>query len=638
MNKLFTFLASAALISLSACSSDEPAKGNDNKGESGEKSTFYLSVNIHDANQMSRADGDTNQPTEGNGSAEGDFVEGKGDESAIDDARFYFFDKDGNYMMESQVWNGTSNSTEIHNVELESNNVLILRGLTKENLPKYLITVLNAPASFVANASAYKYGSLDDMRNALIGIYKSTESGSNRRFVMSTTSFYGGETAPNTISNYKGKYEDDKYYANVLEESNLIPETEVTKDNTTGYPVIPTDKRVDIYVERLAAKYTLSLSGMVDGYYKFPASVGGNSNLEDGGDNSGDTDIYVKVNGFDVTLYEENSYLSKNLDGFTLESANGWTTDWSDYAHHRSYWGKSINYANAATRTLTGPTPASVNTTIPAAIYTPETTAPYTDIRSSKTETSTLNNKRVTNFVIYATAYTKDANSGEYKALSFIKDGALHYTYDQYKNLLMQRLKSYGLNFYVFTGTNTDEGSLEETNNYRQITVAEANLVISRAGTDNSRIVVSVSDDVDATKWYQKNESTGKFEKITNKDAFKTWFNENYAKLYPSVDNYPTASTDGAMVYYVPVEHLQAAKETVNNNGRQVSKEGEYGVVRNHWYELNINSIKSFGRGLYEPGTGSEILTPDEETPTVFAMGARINILSWKIVKQSVNL
>lgn len=42
---------------------------------------------------------------------------------------------------------------------------------------------------------------------------------------------------------------------------------------------------------------------------------------------------------------------------------------------------------------------------------------------------------------------------------------------------------------------------------------------------------------------------------------------------------------DGYTTYWIPIEHLAAVEMTGNK-----ADEGYYGVVRNHWYQLNIRS------------------------------------------------
>ena len=76
---------------------------------------------------------------------------------------------------------------------------------------------------------------------------------------------------------------------------------------------------------------------------------------------------------------------------------------------------------------------------------------------------------------------------------------------------------------------------------------------------------------------------------------------------------------EGRAYYYTDVAHLGTAK----------------GIVRNHFYQIDVNSIKGFGTPVYDPDSEFVPVVP-EDTQTYLA--ARINVLSWRIVKQTVNL
>ena len=119
------------------------------------------------------------------------------------------------------------------------------------------------------------------------------------------------------------------------------------------------------------------------------------------------------------------------------------------------------------------------------------------------------------------------------------------------------------------------------------------------------------------------------------------------------------AQLDGTFELYKKVggEYVEATAEEVNNalgaTAAQIRKAGmayyytkinhfgkenstaQYGLVRNHVYKIDIQSIKGFGTPVYDPESGFVPVTP-EETQTYLA--ARINVLSWRIVKQTVNL
>ena len=89
--------------------------------------------------------------------------------------------------------------------------------------------------------------------------------------------------------------------------------------------------------------------------------------------------------------------------------------------------------------------------------------------------------------------------------------------------------------------------------------------------------------------------------------------NENMGKSLAEIRK------EGRAYYYTDVAHLGTAK----------------GIVRNHYYQIDVNSIKGFGTPVYDPNSEFVPVVP-EDTQTYLA--ARINVLSWRIVKQTVDL
>lgn len=75
----------------------------------------------------------------------------------------------------------------------------------------------------------------------------------------------------------------------------------------------------------------------------------------------------------------------------------------------------------------------------------------------------------------------------------------------------------------------------------------------------------------------------------------------------------------GRAYYFTDVKHLGSAM----------------GIVRNHFYQIDVNTIKGFGTPVYDPDSEFVPVTP-EDTQTYLA--ARINVISWRIVKQTVDL
>ena len=82
------------------------------------------------------------------------------------------------------------------------------------------------------------------------------------------------------------------------------------------------------------------------------------------------------------------------------------------------------------------------------------------------------------------------------------------------------------------------------------------------------------------------------------------------------------------MTYYiVDIKHLGASGGSA-----------EYGVVRNHVYQIAINSIKGYGSPIY---SGLDFVVESPEYPEedeASYVAARINVLSWKVVTQGVEI
>ena len=61
----------------------------------------------------------------------------------------------------------------------------------------------------------------------------------------------------------------------------------------------------------------------------------------------------------------------------------------------------------------------------------------------------------------------------------------------------------------------------------------------------------------------------------------------------------------------------------------------KYGIVRNHIYDIAINSVSGLGTPVLDP---EEVIVPQKPTNDETYLGARINILSWRVVKQNIDL
>lgn len=130
-NLLFPVLAA---MMFAGCSNDDVLSGNVPKTFTGDEA--YIKVRLSDAGSQTRAT--TSDPG---------YEYGTETEHNVTNAHFYFYDADGVFVSEGSAWNenGTVSTGDPTNIEFESNNVVVLKGLTKKNYPKYMVTVLNLP-------------------------------------------------------------------------------------------------------------------------------------------------------------------------------------------------------------------------------------------------------------------------------------------------------------------------------------------------------------------------------------------------------------------------------------------------------------------------------------------------------------
>lgn len=86
--------------------------------------------------------------------------------------------------------------------------------------------------------------------------------------------------------------------------------------------------------------------------------------------------------------------------------------------------------------------------------------------------------------------------------------------------------------------------------------------------------------------------------------------------------------------FNVPLKHIFNLESTSNQFDADKVVLGDYGVVRNHAYNLTINSIKGLGTGI---GDLDQPIVPPTEVDKYY-ISAKINVLKWRLVDQTVNL
>lgn len=575
MNKLLGLLVCTALC---ACSNDESGIiPNDTPNVfTGDKA--YIKVRLADAGTLTRAQ-------------EGDFEYGTNEQS-IKNASFYFYDADGVFVTQGDVWTdgSASTTTPAGNIEFASNNIVVLKGLDKKSYPRYMVTVLNKPTGFVHGKT------LDEMQTVLAdnnaeGIYypATTNNVTTNYFTMSTTSY--------TETNR------EKHFVTEVNEGNisLEPMTDASAIANT----------VTVYVERLAAKVTLKVSDNLpkdaNGRYPIKITVAGENNSAGSGDIASE-DLYVELLGWKLNATAKKSFMVKNIDAAWMDNDLGFT--WNRPTDRRSHWGKSFNYGFSGYPENAAGVPANSEYLNYVDLENGLTALENPAYCAENTNTNTIVTANfptgVTSILLKAKVCDANGNALDlvrYNGLLFKQDSFLEYVL----NVLQTRNQ---LDVWYANGTD------EEGNATRYTQIGKEYVKLEHVGDGKVKVVFTNEH---GTSLYAEDGSNCSDQTITA-------LNDDLASA--SAD--AIAYNGGLMYYNIPVEHLNNGD--VAENG--TIPEAKYGVVRNHHYVVTIDKLEKIGRGIFD---GNEKIVPGDD-PDAYYVGAKINILSWKIVSQNVEL
>lgn len=584
------FMAAAMFVS---CSNDVlTEEGVNTDGNKPVGDVAYMAVKISNVNDRHNAKSRT---------TDDDFAIGEESEHKVNHAQFFFFDKDGVTVLRAgYIYDPDSDFTDHTSGNVESvtgKNVVVLENMTGNNYPEYMMTVLNAP-DFTAEATlAETAEKLVDWQG------RWNEEG---RFVMCTSSYFGDGANHDNINYYVTKITPNDF-KNSFEEAR----------NATD--------PLEVYVERLAAKVAVKVSSeiedvvtLADGtvLYKLAQSVAGEDNDDNNPSGSASTELYVEVTGWGLNATADQSHMAKILDLNWKD--NGVWAAWNEANKFRSYWGKSTAYGKSDfDGVLTYRQYKDLTKAVGQYEYCNENTNTPENITTKKDDGTVLvNNAAVTHVVLKARVCDKQGNG-----LDLISHRGVLFLSKDYKAYILNRVKTlYGLNCYYYVNSTTD-GNVE-TKHYAQVGVDDLKFIKDGEALGKVQMVLA-----DESKQMYAKKDDGIFEEISSETLV--------ANLKAVQGETPLVNYNGgASVYYIPVQHLVAHE--VENAAK--NDEGYYGVVRNHWYNISINSFSKVGHGVFDPENGNEIIVPDEPEDPYYYLGARINILSWRLVDQNVDL
>lgn len=583
-SKFFMPLVAAMLFA--SCSSDEPvAIPGDSDDVAGAK---YLTVNLVSTpdNAGSKAD---NQETGEPGNAT--YEEGYASENKVNGVRFYFFDNDGNiaavkanganYLDWTPVQEEGGNN--MPNVEKILSPTIVISTKAGDRLPTRIVAVINPVTEALGEGNL----DLTTLRNRTKD-YVAAATGTNGAFVMINSVYsQNGEIAATAVSN--ANYSD-------------------TENGAKANPV-------NIYVERCVAKVRVTISTGVektaDGLIALKDKNGKYITVEG-------KQVYLKTSTWNVTAETDKGYLSKHIDASWASDLFG-NEAWNYYPFFRSFWAMNPagvepnwhSFADIAAKGGKGYTGDLENS-----IYINENAVHTAGITAESTGADV---ESFTKVLIAGELVDADGNAIEvcqYAGAKIIGEANL-------KKLLLQNLANNGMIYsYETTGTETTYTALTDAD-VKFVSALDSEFegkptdFETEASQGRYRVYLQLTEAGAAKSWSKSN---AKEQPAAARFANSTAVNEYLAKQCGPAQIHKA----GLTYYYFPIRHL-------GDSG----KVGFYGVVRNHIYNCVINSIVGLGTPVYDP---SEVIYPEKPENEETFIAAHINILSWRVVNNDVDL
>lgn len=293
------------------------------------------------------------------------------------------------------------------------------------------------------------------------------------------------------------------------------------------------------------------------------------------------TKVYAKVLGWELYNEFETSYLLKNINAAWTDTVVGFS--WNDAAWFRSYW------AISPTATFGADNQVSYNTlsnAVAASDYCGENT--YNEDCTKvvvKAQLVKANGEAVEIATWYGNDYIGEAAlrtvvANTLAAQLYYLDGA------EYKSIVADDLK-------VVEANETNPNTEAEMKAYH--------------------VFFQLSDAGVAKEWYT----------YSSVEGFKAASDDAVNVILGGVEP-ALLYKDGQTYYYTNIKHLPSTVEATT-----------YGVVRNHVYKVNIDSITGFGTPVYDGTTMFDPETPKDITTFV---SAEVRILSWRVVESGYDL
>lgn len=505
-----------------------------------------------------------------------DYSNGTVDENHIESVRFYFFNSDGTpYILKE---NGQSTGKNW----LEKTD-----GLNTENKNEPNVSMISNPllviegntgASPAVMIAVINPNSLDGDQ---LGNGAKTLDDVKRSSIYSQ--FHAADNKNFVMSN-------SVYVANGVEKCASIVIGHVANDAETAK-----GKPVDLYVERVVAK----VQPTIDATYT--ATDGRQWKKIEGKDAMkvgvyGTNDIYAVVDGWGVADENGKAELVKQVNT-AWNDANLGINIWTTPDYHRCFWTSSVAFAAGSTAEGNAPVNHS-----------------YKDYAG----------RSLTNCAYTLPNAPTSVNEDPYASYLTKMVLATHLVYKDGADYKKAEICQYRGQEYLHIA----DVKTEVANNFADyyIKKGDTRTKLQPSDIDFTAEVTGIKDyEVVATLRNLDPDETLQKKVGTTEDA-SSFTDVSKADLQNLMNAEPAQiRKDGMSYYYVPIRHL----------GTDPKKVGYYGIVRNHMYSINIQNMFGFGTPVYDPDKVIDPIIPSNEATY---LAARINVLSWRVVKYDADL
>lgn len=634
MNKFFMGILGA--LALTACSSEEVIPDQPNNGIDPNLSR-YIAITIRNADSGTRSGGD--QTTDGeNGPL---FEEGLSPENTVESIRFYFFDEtgkgravkaDGTNFMDLTKGDDDfpeDNGSNMPNVEKILTAVLAINTQSGDNIESLKSVVAVVNGKNLPGNSNEKLVSLSKLRE----IISDFSIGDNTPY-NNTTNKPGAFLMTNSV------YGSGAYQC----------ETEIKPGDLKTTASEATTSPVDIYVERVLAKVRMTLdwnSGMtVVENVTFGETT--NNVAVKLTDKNGeayktydDKDLYVIFSGWGLQTTSNKSYMFKNFK-------SDWNFGWNLLGTKRSYWALNPPLAEGEKRynnfSHGAATKGKIGTKYQNGsgqnrvdydgdfFYCQENAGDdeatgfkaYTDLDK------TLSNR--TQAYLGGTLVTLDGTTAT--AVDLASYGGKKYEKSQLPIAMLNIINDQIYTREVESQEPAEDGTTKIKYKYTSIQPEDVELIEEELSIDVPDEVTSIQN---GKRYLARirlkegvyDENNPKFFKNTNGEAYES--EEEINRVLKTAGS-ARVWGGGTTYYFVELNHLGTTDEKGNS----------FGVVRNHIYDVIVNTVYGLGTPVLTPNDGEgedEIpIEPEKPGDDESFLGVRLNILSWRVVRNTTIL